>query len=177
MSNYCETKSIPVDAIAVAALRKADTVSFHRGTAGSFILATKKCESTASDPFAPREREIRIEVDFTFVNGHGADAIPAGSEFTAFEWVSDAGFDFEWITIANLIKAGDVLCLDWHRGAMNSPFLTSHGLVGDSLSLSITRGDGESKPKRTQTFLINKSVSADNSARMIKSRVVTYQLT
>ena len=175
MSNYCETKSVPVDAIAVAALRKADTVSFHRHGEESYISATKKCEPCASDPFAPREREVRIPADFTFVNGGGQDTIPYGSEFVAFEWVSSAQYDRAWQTIAHFIKAGDILCLDWYRGAMNSSMLASHGLVGDMLSISIRRGEG--KNEKHFTFLIDKSVSENNTARMIKARTVTYALT
>jgi len=175
MSNYCETKSAPITAIELAALRKADTVSFHRNGADSLICASKKCEASPLDPFAPREREVRIPVDFDFINSHGEDMIPTGSEFVAFEWVPSAQYDMAWQTIAHFIKAGDVLCLHWYRGAMNSPMLISHGLVGDMLSISIRRGEG--KNQKTFVFLIDKSVSENNTARMIKARTVTYALT
>jgi hypothetical protein len=167
-----ETKT-GLDAIQLAALRKADTVCFfHRhvpDTTGetSYICATKKNKPSPIDPFAPHETSVIIPVEYRLRDWtrEQADKIPYNSEdWKAFEWIGSAQYHEEWRTIVSLLRVGDKLTLHWQRGAWTNEAMqnATPKFYGDSLSLIVDRGD------KVLHFHIDTSVCEDNTARMIR---------
>ena len=167
-----ETRTIDIskglDAIQVAALRKADRVAFfHRDKPDatgqtSYIEAIKSPSPTENDPFA-REVYAVIPVEFRLTDYTRGEKIPYGSDaFNAFEMVYS--YNDEWKTIASLLRAGDSLCLHWQRSAWNTQAMenASPTFFGDKLALLVTRGE------KVLTFHVDTSICEDNSARMIR---------
>jgi hypothetical protein len=121
-----------LDAIQVAALRKASRVCFyHRpkpDASGetSYICAIKEHAPSPLNPFAPHETSILIPCEWRlreYTRSSSSDAIPYGSDqFNAFEWVNCAQSDECWQTTASLLRAGDKLFLDVQRGEKRLSF-------------------------------------------------------
>lgn len=166
------TEKTGLDAIQLAALRKADTVCFfHRAVPDltgetSYIGATKNHKPSASDPFAPRETHIVIPCDFRlreYTRGDDKIAYDA-TNWRAFESVMSAQFDEEWRTVVSLLRVGDKLTLLWQRGAWTNESMknATPQFFGDSLSLIVERA------KATLQFHIDTSVCENNSARMVR---------
>lgn len=164
-----------LDAIQLAALRKASRVCFyHRPkpdatSETSYICAIKEHKPNPSDPFAPHETSIVIACDWYLREYTGSynsdDRIPDNSDqFNAFEWVSSAQSDECWQTTASLLRVGDRVTLRWERGAFTTQGMTdaTPRLYGDALRLQVQRGD------KRLTFHIDTSVCENNSARMIR---------
>lgn len=157
-----------LDALQLAALRKADRVAFfHRDKPDatgetSYIEAIKSPSPTERDPFA-REVYVIIPVDFRVTDYTRGEKIPYGSNaFNAFEMVYS--FNDVWQTIASLLRVTDKLCLHWQRGGFTTESMenaTPH-FYGDSLHLLVTRGE------KVLTFHVDTSFCEDNSARMIR---------
>ena len=113
-----------LNAIQVAALRKADRVAFfHRDKPDatgetSYIDAIKSPSPTENDPFA-REVCVIIPVEFRLTDYTRGEKIPYGSDaFNAFEMVYS--YSDEWKTTASFLRAGDKLCLHWQRGGFTT---------------------------------------------------------
>ena len=166
------TEKTGLDAVQVAALRKADTVCFFHRTVPdatgetSYIDAAKKHKPSPIDPFAPHETHIVIPCDFRlreYTRGDDKIAFDA-TNWHAFEWIGSAQFSEEWLTIASLLRAGDKLTLLWQRGAWTNESMrnATPQFFGDSLSLIVAR------EKVTLQFHIDTSVCENNSARMIR---------
>jgi hypothetical protein len=172
-----ETK--PLDAIQVAALRKADRVAFfHRDKPDatgftSYIEAIKSPSPTENDPFA-KEAYVFIPCEFRVTDYTRGEKIPYGSDaFNAFEMVYS--YNDEWKTTASLLRAGDKLCLHWQRGGWNTEAMenATPKFYGDKLCLLVTRGDSAElgkygKNAKVLTFHVDTSICEDNSARMIR---------
>lgn len=166
------TEKTGLDAIQIAALRKADTVCFfHRAVPDltgetSYIGATKKHKPSASNPFAPSETQIVIPCDFRLREySRGDEKIAYGVDnWHGFEWIGSAQFDEEWRTIVSLLRVGDKLTLLWQRGAWTNESMknATPQFFGDSLSLIVERG------KATLQFHIDTSFCENNSARMVR---------
>lgn len=77
-----------------------------------------------------------------------------------------ARLDDVWRTIVALLRAGDVLTLQW-RASNNNQYLRDAGLHRDELRLAIRRG------QRHWTFLVDLGTSPDNTARMIRGATPT----
>ena len=68
-----------------------------------------------------------------------------------------------WMTIRDLLKAGDVLTLHWIAGGKTTNYLMNHHIVGDELQLIVERG------KKKMHFVIENSVTPiTNSARLCR---------
>jgi hypothetical protein len=163
-----------LDAIQVAALRKASRVCFYHcpkpDASGetSYICAIKEHAPSPLDPFAPHETSILIPCDWRlreYTRHSSSDAIPYGSDqFNAFEWVNSAQSDEVWQTTASLLRVGDKLTLRWSRGGFTTESMenaTPH-FYGDALFLDVQRGD------KRLSFHVDTSVCENNSARMIR---------
>lgn len=166
-----ETKT-GLDAVQIAALRKADRVAFfHRATPDasgetSYVEAIKRALVDARDPFA-RDAVIIIPCDWRLMDyTRDADSkIPYGSDaFKAFEMIHGAQYDDAWKTTASLLRVGDALTLLWSRGAFTTEGMqnASPKFYGDTLHLRVTRGE------KVLTFHIDTSICEDNCARMIR---------
>ena len=166
------TVATGLDAIQLAALRKADKVCFfHRpkpDASGetSYIDCGKKNKRSPIDPFAPDETHVIIPVDCRLREyTRGDDKIPFDSDaWNAFEWIGFAQSHEEWLTIVSLLRVGDKLTLHWQRGAWTTESMknASPAFYGDSVSLIVERA------KATLQFHIDMSVCENNSARMIR---------
>ena len=166
------TTVVGLDAIQLAALRKADKVCFfHRPKPDatgetSYIDCGKRNHPNTSDPFARDETHVIIPVDCRLREyTQGADKIPFASDaWNAFEWIGYAQSHDEWRTIVALLRVGDKLTLHWQRGAWTTESMAnaSPAFYGDSLSLIVERA------KATFHFHIDMSVCENNTARMIR---------
>lgn len=166
-------RTIGIDAIQLAALRKADSVCFFRrhvpDATGetSYIDCGKRNKPSPIDPFAPHETHIIIPCEYRlreYTSGHD-DKIPHNSnDWNAFESISSAQYHDEWRTIASLLRVGDKLTLHWQRGAWNTQAMehATPRFYGDVLSLIVDRGD------KRLAFHVRMSVCENNSARMIR---------
>jgi hypothetical protein len=171
MLDQTETKT-GLDALQLAALRKADVVCFfHRLVPDAtgetdYIDASKRAKQSATDPFS-HETHVIIPCDYRLSDyGRGDDKIPYKSpdKWHAFESVSSAQYSDEWRTIASLLRVGDKLTLHWQRGAFTTEShanATPH-FYGDGLSLIVARGE------KSLAFHVHMSVCENNTARMIR---------
>jgi hypothetical protein len=174
MSDY--VAKFPLDAIQLAALRKATTVSFHNhaddrpNTLGrSYIRASKAHDRTAADPFAPRETSIEMQCQATVHDYEKPNTWKP--DFEAFAWVSSARIEEAWQTIASLLRVGDDLTLAWEAGALSSPFLVDKGLIGDRVRLVVQRG------KTRLVFALDEQIG-ESRYRMVKvARAKEYAIT
>jgi hypothetical protein len=177
MDAIVKTKGL--DAIELAALRKADCVSFHHhrlktvaetGGAASFIRATKEFRQSKSNPFGKTEAALEISVGARLTEyTRGDDAIPyearnEAGDYAAFEMIHAAQFDDVWKSIVALLRVGDELTLHWRRGAFTTDAMqeASPKFYGDQLLLQVDRGD------KRLTFMVDMSVTENNTARMIR---------
>jgi hypothetical protein len=171
MLDQTETKT-GLDAIQIAALRRADTVCFfHRAQPDatgeiSYIDAGKRVQPSPLEPFAPDSRHVIVPCEFRLREyTRGDDKIPFDSKaWSGFEMIHSAQFSEEWKTIASLLRVGDKLTLHWQRGAWTTEAMAeaSPKFYGDSLSLIVDR------PKASLSFLVTLHVGENNSARMIR---------
>ena len=121
---------MPLSRLDVAALRKANTVSFHYTQGRAFIRATKRMEPSERDPFAPKEVSVEIECA-SCLRSYDDDIKP--NAYKAFDMIHSAQLHEEWQTIAALAREGDEVTLHWQAGAWTSETLKDKGLVGDVL--------------------------------------------
>lgn len=169
----------------VTALRTADSVTFHYGPASTRYVPTciraHARGGYADQPriWTAREQRLFPEVgnidtdrmrivmpDRSSMSGyfgesgmstwHGADR-PQAVAYHMMHYASD-----EWLTIANLMRAGDSVRLSW-QADNNYDALREVGFHADELRLSVHRGES-----RVMHFLITRSVGPHNSARMIR---------
>ena len=160
-----------LDAVQLAALRRADVVCFfHRHVPDatgetSYIDAGKRAKVSATDPFA-QDAHVIIPVPYRLREyTQGDDKIPYNSEaWKGFESLSSAQWSEEWKTIVSLLRTGDRLTLHWQRGAWTTESMSnaSPKFYGDSLSIIVERA------KATLEFHVRMSVCENNSARMIR---------
>lgn len=166
-----------LDKVQIAALRQANTVSFHHlapddtgSVPRSFIRATKRVEKSASNPFGPSEASVEIPCDWRLTDYTRSDEgkVPYGTgEFRAFEMIGSAQHHEEWQTTASLLRAGDIVRLLWSRGGFTTEGMrsASPAFYGDGLSMEVIRGE------RRLVFHVGFQVSENNSARMVQRRL------
>lgn len=180
-----DTDIAPLTADDVASLRKADSVTFHywRGTGvirthlrGGYMAPLRIFTARQQRLFpdtdnysADRKREIAVRSTlFGYSDGGGTgwrlsdgnDSGPCNP--SAFHMIHSGQFDPAWLTIANLIHAGDVLLLVW-AADNNTGYARDNGLHFDELVIKIQRNG-----KIVHTFRVAHSVTPDNSARMVQ---------
>lgn len=161
-----------LNAMQVAALRQANSVSFHHHAKdnASYIRATKRYREgdwRRTSPFV-HDEDLYLEIpcdwrlrEYT----EGDDKIAYDSaNFNAFDMIHASQVDEEWLTIVGLLRAGDALTLLWSRGGWTTQSMqnASPAFFGDSVSLQIARGD------KRLTFHLRQSICENNSARMIR---------
>jgi hypothetical protein len=164
-----------LDAIELAALRKANTVSFHHLAPDdtgyvprSFIRASKRMEQSASNPFGPTEVSVEIPVDWRLADYSRGEKVPYGTgEFRAFHMIGSCQFHEEWMTVVSLLRVGDILRLLWSRGGFTTEGMreAAPAFYGDGLSMEVIRD------KRRLVFHVGEQVSEDNTARMVQRRL------
>ncbi len=165
----------------VTALRGADEVMFHYGPqTGSIVRAGLRGERSSGKPRVySAAQQLRYPNTDTYSDdrhrdipcgasmfGHGHDTEPGWRaedhpRAVAFEMFQNAAYNAAWRTIVELIKPGDALTLQW-AADNNSDTVRKAGLHVDELRLLVRRGD------RTLTFHLQRSITPDNSARMIR---------
>jgi hypothetical protein len=165
------TQTTGLNAIDLAALRKADSVCFFHRKApdasgeASYIDAIKRAKVDARDPFS-RDVSHVIACPYRLREyTTGEDKIPFNSvDWNGFESISSAQWSEEWKTIVSLLRVGDKLTLYWQRGAFSTESMStaSPKFYGDGLSLVVDRGE------RQLTFHVHTSICENNSARMIR---------
>jgi hypothetical protein len=164
-----DADSVALDKLALAALRKADRISFHHSDGKSVIRATKENKPSERDPFAPRETVITVPCEARITDYErggflGTDAYRDDLRgYAAFAWLSHAqSADCIWQTIASILKAGDELTLYWQRGGLSHQAMKDAGLHGDALHLRVRRGD------KRLLFLIDTYCGHDSTVRMVR---------
>lgn len=166
----------------VAALRTADSVSFHYYEGRSYIHAgignygnlNGRIYSAKEQRIFPangagtsdRTREIACKVrmhGYKVANVSGAlgwtlDSRPNSS---AFAHRGTAQYNDVWKTIAAIISAGSTITLEW-TADNNTENISQVGFHADELRIKVNRG------KQTYVFLLEYQVGPDNTARMIR---------
>ena len=147
--------------IDIAALRKADSVSFARDEKGAFIAMTKKAgDPTEANPF-PQDVHYNVACDAHIADYTGSmwgrqhDCYRAAYHTTSAQW------DEEWQTVASLLKPGDELTLAWAAGN-DSPALREKGIMIDELRLNVSRD------RKRLVFLLARQTSVDDRWRMVR---------
>ncbi len=158
----------------IAAFKAAGSVTFHHYKGTSYIrLHTDKAFSDDTPIYTAREQRLFPQTD---VGRDRSRQIDTGHQIYGYKidagvWddTSDPGcsafymFHFhspELRTIADLLRAGDVLTLNWSADNNNDNH-SEAGFHCDKLRLTVTRGD------KVMTFYIASQGGPDNSARMI----------
>jgi hypothetical protein len=159
---------LALDKIAVAALRQADSISFHHNDGQSYINASKKVVQTARDPFGRTEVTINVPCKAR-INDYERGIVGywvRPDEMKDYRCYENTAYPSEpggpWQTIAGLLKPGDELTLAWSRGGIGTLGTRAHGMVGDMLELVVQRD------RKRMTFLLDTQVGEDNTARMCK---------
>ena len=170
MLDQTETKT-GLDAIQLAALRKANRVCFYHRAAPdasgfvSYIACVKTTDRTKLNPFEG-ETTLCFPVDYRLREyTKGDDRIAYDSHtWNAFEMIHSAQSTEEWRTIVSLLRVGDKLTLQWERGGWTTEAMqhASPAFYGDRLSLIVERA------KATLHFHIHTQISENNSARMVR---------
>jgi hypothetical protein len=161
----------------VAALRMADTVTFHHYQGCAFIRAyvrpsghpaTRTQRAQILFPEGPetsgeRAREIPVSGSISGYTERGSmwHVDRTDTDAAAFHWIHSAHFVPTWVTVAQLLAAGETLTLLWIADN-NSQDLRNAGLHHDALEIKAVKG------KRTRVYKICDQVTLDNSARMIR---------
>ena len=127
------------------ALKRADMIAFHL----SEIEAIKEIHN---DPFET-EKRYSIPVEYK------AD----GDVKKAFHMKFAPKMDMAWQTIVSLLRVGDVIILDWKKGALTNDLLRKAGLVEDALYLHVRR---KGKPK--YTFLVDTQTGRAANGGMVR---------
>lgn len=164
----------------VKALRRAETVVFRlrngRYTieAGIGWMTEARTYTAAEQRIFPdlstgsSERERVIET-FGAIQPYGSGTYTARYS-TGFAMINSAQFTQTWITIASLLRAGDVLSLRFLADAHTNDNLRKAGLHGDVLRLDVTRDQGHLVIDGTVlAFDVISSTSPDNTARMVRA--------
>lgn len=149
------------------ALRTAGDVvlRYHEGV--GTLEANKRFDP--KDGFGPRELKATVAVETIFSlfadDGNGVDHdVQCRS---AFAMVHSSGYSEEWQTIAHALRAGDMLTLHWIANN-NGGVVRDAGLATDSVSLIVTRGDGQGKGRNRLKFAVDHSVALKYSTnRMV----------
>lgn len=154
-------------AMDIKALKQADSVSFHysrddldsTGVGGSYIRASKEIRN---NPFET-SRDYRIDVTSKFqtYSNHNGRGISKEEIKFAYEWFSHCKYDDVWFTFTQIIRVGDVVSLLWVTDN-NNQLVDEADLHCDSFKLVVQRGE------KRLTFLMETSVSKDNTARMVR---------
>lgn len=143
-------------------MNKAEVVSFHFHDEGAYMRLSSR-------NWAGDGGKMKWEVEIPCLNtvevfGRDAGRVHEHPFNTAYASFLSARFEPSWITIASLIKAGDVLEFHWIVGN-NSETLDEHGLVRDELEMFVYRDNNHFK---RLTFNVDVYVGKDNSARMVR---------
>lgn len=157
----------------IAALKAADTVTFHHGPENTRYVATCiRAHMRGGYSDAPRiwtAREQRLFNGVPATNtGRVRTIAPADSTARGYDQMGSAAVAFHslypgaaWRTVTDLLRKGDELRVEWVADNNNQ----NHKSVNfhcDQLFLHVIRGD------RELTFLIAESVGPHNTARMIR---------
>jgi hypothetical protein len=154
-----------LDRLHVAAMQKADTVSFHHCEGRNYLRCSKKHKATAASPFEG-ESKIEIDCESLFVDYEGDYSMRNSATFKGFDMIHRAQYDDAWQTVAHLAKPGDLLQLHWQHGAQTTDGLRERDMAGDVLQIIIVRG------ARKMTFNISHYHGPARSlARMIRDVV------
>ena len=147
----------------IAALKKADHISFHHFGGKSYIRATKERDRSERDPFA---EDSHVDVICTWALSN-YDGWPDGdqqwlkaNEFKSFHMIHTPS-TLCWQTIAGSLRVGDVLKLCWVRGN-STEAIHSVNFSTDQLRLEVQRGD------KKLAFLLAQQTGPDNTARMVQ---------
>jgi hypothetical protein len=158
----------------VAALRIAETVSFHVHKGETYINASIDVQRVGEPRiFTAREQRVLPQADDWNrkrhiptgggARGYDGDSSWRGDErTTAFEMVHSARYSDTWKTIVSLLKVGDVLSLDFCGDGGSNGNTKPYGIHVDTLHLNVRRGDQRLR------FLVDFSACVDNSARAVK---------
>lgn len=157
----------------IAALRKADLVSFHynvRRTSDDgandrvTVIRAHKRPTYAErerDPFA---REIVHEIDLGAANLHRVTNHGERHDggWTAYESILSAQYVETWRTAVRSLKVGETIMMHWTRDN-NSETIRKAGLHVDELTISVgVQG------KSARWYHIDTRITPDNTARMIQ---------
>lgn len=160
----------------VLALRKADSVSFHHhdgrtymraglrtfGTEQRIYTAAEQSVFPLTDVVDDRAREIDCD---GIVDTYETDSVRRrlGAGVSAFAMKHAARHSAVWTTITGLLRGGDSLRLVFTGNQFSNEYSRKADLHVDGLMVVVTTKSG-----KKMTFLLDVSVCADNTARMVR---------
>lgn len=173
MPTTTDTVTLALTSDDIAALRDADTITFHHGPADSRYVATcirahmRGGYSDAPRIWTAREQRVFNTADTTdrsrtvipeksTVRGYGAPITDSAVAFHSL-YSSTA----HWQTLVGFLRTGDTLRMEWIADNNNQNHEAAR-MHQDALYLHVLRG------KRDMTFLLATSVGPHNTARMIR---------
>lgn len=146
----------------IAAMRTAETLSFHHTDGKSKIIASVRVEN---GPFTGDMQRI-IPCEF----GQGFPScwsMGNADQFNAYYHLHFPQSDNAWQTIVRHLKPGKTLRLLW-SASNNSQVLDQAGLHLDTLFLMVS--DKENDRDSIDLYSVGVSVCANNTARMIRPK-------
>ncbi len=132
-----------------------------------FTAAEQRTFLNADRVAGGREREIPATVAMMGYEygGERGWRLAENPDASAFHYIQTAQYSNTWQTIARLLRAGDAIHIVW-TADNNNGYVTDAGLHVDRVEIAVARA------KQNLYFHIGTSVTAANSARMIKRQGV-----
>lgn len=160
-----EALTLPLTTDDVKALRKADKIVFGYVSGQSTILASKERKTDGFDD--PLRRIIYVDTSITDYErerrNEGSHVPLSERQYTCFESFSSAQYTEVWQTLAQILRAGDMVALHW-IAANNTMTLDEDRLAHDELQLVVKR-----EPNIKWTFNVEDRITPTHStARMIR---------
>jgi hypothetical protein len=150
-------------ALDVAALRKCDSLYVWRRNDDSGVIANKRVERNAKDPFASDtarhaiEAPVRLKYDYRYDNS-GANCSAHVSQYPTQKCHVSAIFA--------TLRAGDGVAFEFYPDAHTNDYCAAAGLHADLLWMHVYR-----KGALLATWELGTSICPDNSARMCRGAI------
>lgn len=168
-----DTTTAPLTMQDVTALKQAEVVVFRYYRQVATIEASLRGHLTQPRIFTAAqqrlfpevneyERKHTIPVDGLVTYYDDDSRRTAGPEASAFSMFHSANYSHIWVTIASLLKPGDVLLIHFNGDRYANGYSRKTDLHIDALHLDVKRG------KKALSFVVDICVAPDNSARMVK---------
>jgi len=149
----------------IEALRRATTVSFHTHTgSASDLFGTYIKASFDKDVVTRKNAELFPETDEYHGRTRTIVTEIKQETFEAFAMIHSAQYHNAWLTTVHALRKGDEIGLRWMADWGTNDYLRNANLHADELHLTVNRG------KKHYTFVIDRSVTLDNTARMVRGK-------
>lgn len=137
------------------ALRNADDVSFHHVPSEdgppTYVRATKRVDP--KDGFGPRGIDVEIPADVQWAIYERGGDTGRSTPTRAYWSILSCKFSPQWKTLAQLLKVGDRLVLQWTRQASGD--LRAAGFATYEFGVDVRRITGKAGKEQRLAFLLD----------------------